>query len=105
MRWFRRHQYSVGILALFALGFQLAFAFAHVHLDGIRPVVSVSVSPAASPDRLPAGLPDSPGAPTARPHHGTLAMRGLEVAAAALITVFGAMLLCGYLVDERMIGL
>jgi nickel/cobalt transporter (NicO) family protein len=39
------------------------------------------------------------------PHHGTLAMRGIETAAAALITVFGAMLLCGYLVDERMIGL
>jgi hypothetical protein len=34
-----------------------------------------------------------------------LAMRGIEVAAAALITVFGAMLLCGYLANERMIGL
>jgi nickel/cobalt exporter len=42
---------------------------------------------------------------TARPRHGTLAMRGIEVAAAALITVFGVMLLCGYLVSERMIGL
>jgi nickel/cobalt transporter (NicO) family protein len=42
---------------------------------------------------------------TARPHHGTLAMRGLEVTAAALITVLGVMLLCGYLVNERMIGL
>jgi nickel/cobalt exporter len=41
---------------------------------------------------------------TARPHHGTLAMRGLEVAAAALITVLGVTLLCGYLVNERMIG-
>jgi hypothetical protein len=63
MRWFRRHQCIVGILALFALGFQLAVAFAHVHLDGVRPGFSVSVSPAASPDRLPARLPDSPGAP------------------------------------------
>jgi nickel/cobalt transporter (NicO) family protein len=42
---------------------------------------------------------------TVRPRHGTLAMRGIEVAAAALITVFGVMLLCGYLVSERMIGL
>jgi nickel/cobalt transporter (NicO) family protein len=42
---------------------------------------------------------------TARPHHGTLAMHGLEVAAAALITVLGVMLLCGYLINERMIGL
>jgi nickel/cobalt exporter len=41
----------------------------------------------------------------ARPRYGTLAMRGVEVAAAALITVFGMMLLCGYLVNERMIGL
>jgi hypothetical protein len=63
MRWFRRHQCIVGILALFALGFQLAVAFAHVHLDGVRPAFSVSVSRTAPPDRLPAGLPDSPGAP------------------------------------------
>lgn len=42
---------------------------------------------------------------TARPRHGTLAMRGVEVAAAGLITLFGVMLLCGYLVNERMIGL
>jgi nickel/cobalt exporter len=42
---------------------------------------------------------------TAGSRHGALAMRGLETAAAALITVFGAMLLCGYLVNERMIGL
>jgi nickel/cobalt transporter (NicO) family protein len=41
----------------------------------------------------------------ARSRHGTLAMRGIEVAAAALITVFGVMLLCGYLVNERIIGL
>jgi nickel/cobalt exporter len=40
-----------------------------------------------------------------RPRHGTLAIRGIEVAAAALITVFGVLLLCGYLVNERMIGL
>jgi nickel/cobalt transporter (NicO) family protein len=42
---------------------------------------------------------------TTRPRHGILAMRGIEVAAAALITVFGVMLLCGYLANERMIGL
>jgi nickel/cobalt exporter len=42
---------------------------------------------------------------TARPRHGALAIRGIEVAAAALITGFGALLLCGYLVNERMIGL
>jgi len=37
--------------------------------------------------------------------HGTFAMRGIEVAAAAVITVLGVMLLCGYLVNERIIGL
>jgi nickel/cobalt transporter (NicO) family protein len=42
---------------------------------------------------------------SARSRHGTLVMRGIEVAAATLITVFGLMLLCGYLVNERMIGL
>jgi nickel/cobalt exporter len=42
---------------------------------------------------------------TARPRRGTLAMRGIEVAAAAVITLFGVMLLCGYLVNERIIGL
>jgi nickel/cobalt transporter (NicO) family protein len=41
----------------------------------------------------------------ARPGYGVLAMRGIEVAAAALITAFGALLLGGYLVNERMIGL
>ncbi len=41
----------------------------------------------------------------AGPRRGALATRALETAAAALITVFGAMLLCGYLASERMIGL
>jgi nickel/cobalt transporter (NicO) family protein len=33
---------------------------------------------------------------------GTLALRGIEVAAAALIIVFGALLLAGYMASERM---
>jgi nickel/cobalt transporter (NicO) family protein len=41
----------------------------------------------------------------ARSRHGALAIRGIEVAAAAVITAFGVLLLCGYLVNERMIGL
>lgn len=40
-----------------------------------------------------------------RSRHGTLAIRGIEVAAAAVITGFGVLLLGGYLVNERMIGL
>jgi nickel/cobalt exporter len=42
---------------------------------------------------------------SARSRPGMLAMRGIEAAAAALITIFGVLLLCGYLVNERMIGL
>jgi nickel/cobalt transporter (NicO) family protein len=41
----------------------------------------------------------------ARSRHGALAIRGIEVAAAAAIAGFGVLLLCGYLVNERMIGL
>ena len=42
---------------------------------------------------------------TASPRHATLAIRGIEVLAAGIITVFGVMLLCGYMVNERMIAL
>jgi nickel/cobalt exporter len=41
----------------------------------------------------------------ARPRNGTLAIRGIEAVAAGIITAFGVMLLCGYMVNERMIGL
>jgi nickel/cobalt exporter len=40
----------------------------------------------------------------ARAGYGMLAMRGIEVGAAALIVAFGALLLTGYMVSERMIG-
>jgi ABC-type nickel/cobalt efflux system permease component RcnA len=35
---------------------------------------------------------------------GTLFMRGIEVAAAAAVIVFGVALLAGYMVSERMMG-
>jgi len=38
----------------------------------------------------------------AKPGAGLIALRGLETAAALLITVFGALLLTGYMVSERM---
>jgi len=41
---------------------------------------------------------------TARSGFGMLAMRGVEVAAASLITGFGVLLLGGYVASERMIG-
>jgi nickel/cobalt exporter len=39
-----------------------------------------------------------------RAGYGMLALRGIEVGAAALIVAFGALLLTGYMVSERMIG-
>ena len=42
---------------------------------------------------------------TSRTGYGTLAMRGIEVAAAAVIVAFGALLLAGYLATERLVGL
>jgi nickel/cobalt exporter len=37
-----------------------------------------------------------------RSGYGTLALRGLEVAAAVLVVAFGGLLLAGYMVSERM---
>lgn len=65
MRWYRCHQRVVGILALFALGFQLVVSSAHVHLGGVHQPSGVAVSAAASTGGAPVGVPDSPGAP----HH------------------------------------
>ena len=42
---------------------------------------------------------------SSRTGYGTLAMRGIEVAAAGLIIAFGLLLLAGYLVTERLVGL
>ncbi len=65
MRWYRYHQRVVAMLALFALGLQLAVSFAHVHLDGLRLSSAVAASGAASPGRVPTLPLDAPGAP----HH------------------------------------
>jgi len=40
----------------------------------------------------------------ARSSYGTLAMRGIEAGAAVVIIGFGALLLGGYIVNERMVG-
>ena len=39
-----------------------------------------------------------------RSGHGTVLMRGAEVGAAAVVLGFGVLLLTGYLVSERMVG-
>ena len=40
-----------------------------------------------------------------RSGYGMLAMRGIEVGAAVVIIAFGALLLTGYIVTERMVGI
>jgi nickel/cobalt exporter len=40
-----------------------------------------------------------------RTGYGTLALRGIEVAAAAFVLLFGIALLAGYIVNERMVGI
>jgi nickel/cobalt exporter len=40
-----------------------------------------------------------------RSGYGMLAMRGIEVGAAVVIIAFGALLLTGYMVSERMVGI
>ena len=41
----------------------------------------------------------------AKPGAGMVLIRGLETAAAAVIIIFGVLLLTGYLVSERMVGI
>lgn len=40
-----------------------------------------------------------------RSGYGTLALRGIEVGAAVVIIAFGTLLLAGYIVTERMVGI
>ena len=40
-----------------------------------------------------------------RSGYGLLAMRGIEACAAVVIIAFGALLLTGYIVTERMVGI
>ena len=79
---------------LFWLGAGSAFAMALGTFITVATIATLTVVARASASRLA----------SARPGYGTLAMRGIEVAAAALITAFGVLLLCGYMVNERMVG-
>ena len=79
---------------LFWLGAGSAFAMALGTFITVATIATLTVVARASASRLA----------SARSGYGTLAMRGIEVAAAALITAFGVLLLCGYMVNERMIG-
>lgn len=63
MWWYRCHQRFAGLLALFALGVQLAVSFGHLHLEGARSSFGVSILDVTSRDSSPAGTPYAPGAP------------------------------------------
>jgi hypothetical protein len=58
MRWFRSRSRLGAYLALFALAFQLAVSFAHVHLERIAPASAsslASVQPSAEDLNSPSG--------------------------------------------------
>jgi Protein of unknown function (DUF2946) len=62
MCWFRSRSRFGSYLALFALAFQLAVSFAHVHLDEIAPVSATALASAQPPsDEV-----NAPSSPTGR---------------------------------------
>jgi hypothetical protein len=64
MRWFRSRKRAGSYLALFALAFQLAVSFVHVHLERIAPP-SVGASALAGA-QIPAADFNAPSNPTGR---------------------------------------
>jgi hypothetical protein len=62
MRWFRSRSRVGSYLALFALAFQLAVSFDHVHLEHVAPVAAGATALASTQ-----ASPDDPNAPTSPP--------------------------------------
>jgi hypothetical protein len=61
MRWFRSRKRAGSYLALFALAFQLAVSFGHVHLERIAPPsVGASVLAGAQPSTDDLNAPSNP---------------------------------------------
>jgi hypothetical protein len=61
MRWFRSRSRLASYLALFALAFQLAVSFGHVHLERVAPVSAGATALAsAQPSSDEANAPASP---------------------------------------------
>jgi hypothetical protein len=59
MRWFRSRSRVGSYLALFALAFQLAVSFAHVHVDDIAPLSATALA-SAQPPSDEVNAPSSP---------------------------------------------
>ncbi len=77
----------VGVASTFVMGLGTAIT--------VAAIATLAVGARAVAVRLASG----------RSGFGTLAIRGIEVAAAALIIAFGSLLLAGYLINERLVGL
>ena len=60
MRWFRSRKRSGSYLALFALAFQLAVSFGHVHLERIAPPSVGASAPGAQPSGHDLNAPSNP---------------------------------------------
>jgi hypothetical protein len=99
MRWFRSRSRLGAYLALFALAFQLAVSFAHVHLERIAPASAganalASVQPSAEDLNAPSGpagrgrLADD-GCPICTLIHLAGALVPAEMPSLPLPTVFG----------------
>src|SRR5262249_46857781 len=67
MRWFRSRSRLGAYLALFALAFQLAVSFGHVHLERIAPISAVAS--ALANGQPPSDQANAPSDPTGRENH------------------------------------
>jgi nickel/cobalt exporter len=76
----------IGVASTFAMGLGTAIT--------VSAIATLAVAARGLAGRLAKG----------RPGNGMILLRGFEVAAALLITVFGVLLLTGYMVSERMMG-
>jgi ABC-type nickel/cobalt efflux system permease component RcnA len=107
-----------GLMAIFAVGLRpcsgailvLVFALAQgIFWAGIAATLvmglgtAITVAAIATLTVTATGLAARVAA--TRSGYGTLALRGVEVAAAAFVLLFGIALLAGYMVNERMVGI
>ena len=84
---FAQGLFWAGVASTFAMGLGTAIT--------VTAIATLAVSAKGLATRLAAG----------RSGAGTLALRGLEVAAAALVLAFGVLLLAGYMASERMFAM
>ena len=107
-----------GLMAIFAVGLRpcsgailvLVFALAQgIFWAGIAATLvmglgtAITVAAIATLTVTATGLAARMAA--TRTGYGSLALRGIEVAAAAVVLLFGIALLAGYMVNERMVGI